>query len=191
MARIKVEDWLTEDSLLKLKNWAAQGYTDLEIYRAIHIGKTTFYKWCKEHPQIKKAIDLGRAPVILEIEESFLNSCRDRFVAEETKTKKPDGSIEVKQRKKFVPARTGSTILYLRNKDPDNWLDPKEKVLIEKTKLENERLKAEIEVTKLKAKALEASLEGDNEQLDKVDKILKEIEIESIKLKEGDHIEDV
>lgn len=126
MARIKVEDWLTEDSLLKLKGWARDGLTDIEIWKQIGIGKTTFYKWMKLYPNFANAIKEGREPVIVQVEDAFINSCLGYYKTERTIIEYPDGTQVKKAVEKYYPPKVGAQIFYLKTKKPELWSDDKD-----------------------------------------------------------------
>lgn len=180
MARIKVEDWLTEGSLLQIEEWARAGYTDKEIYQAIHISKSTFRNWRNKYPVIDEHITKGRQPVITDVEQSFIASCTDRYVNEVTIKKLPDGSKIEQIKKKFVPAKTGAAIFFLKTHLPDKYGPPEDRVKYKRMELENQKLIKELELKELQIAALQRAQEQDTDELAKVDLILQEFENEAL-----------
>lgn len=63
VARIVVEDWLTDDGLRKLELYKRRGMSDKQIAQAIGISERTFTSWKKKNPAIvtvlKKAKEVG------------------------------------------------------------------------------------------------------------------------------------
>lgn len=180
MARIKVEDWITEKGLLQIKEWANSGLTDKEICRSIRISHGTLANWRKKYPEIEKAIQEGRAPVILKVEECFIASCQDRYIDEIKTITSPKGDVTTISTKKFIPAKTGAMIFFLKNRYPEKWREPVENASYTKLQLENEKLKKDLELKELQIKSLEYSLDNAESELSKVDAIMESIKNEAI-----------
>lgn len=126
MPRVKVDDWLTKDALLKLKGWARDGLTDQEIFPLMGIKRTAFYKWCREHKEIANAIKEGREPLIVEVEDAFIKECFGYYVTETKTIEKDDGSIETQTMQKYVRPQAGSQIFFLKNRKPERWRERQE-----------------------------------------------------------------
>lgn len=71
MARIKVEDWLTEDGLQKIELYKKRGLTDKQIAAEIGISERTFTKWKKENDSIVTALKKGRTSGVDRVEHSM------------------------------------------------------------------------------------------------------------------------
>lgn len=181
MARIKVENWISEKGLLQLKDWANAGLTDREIARSIRISNTTLWKWRKTYPEIDEAIEEGRKPVVLDVENCFIASCKDRYVDEVKTIEAPSGDVTTVTTRKFIPAKTGAMIFFLKNRYPEKWREPVEEASYKKVLLENEKLLKDIELRDLQIETLKQSLANAENQLEKVDLILESLANATIK----------
>lgn len=119
MANPKYKEWLEPDGLLLLKGWARQGLTDEEIAQNMGIVPSTLYIWLKEHKEISKAIKEGRKPVIIEVEDTFIEKkLKGYYVEEEVEeiTQHPDGGQTKHKRKtkRYIPPDTTAMIFYLK-----------------------------------------------------------------------------
>ena len=88
---------VTPDILKKVETLAAQGLTCEQVARSLGIGPTTFFERQKECPELKEAMDDGRAKGIATISNAL-----------------------------FQKAKAGDNtamIFYLKNRDPENWED--------------------------------------------------------------------
>ncbi len=105
--------------------YARQGLSDSEICENLSINRTTFYNWIKKHPKFKKALEDGRAPVILEVENALLKRALG-FEYEEVTTEKKElstGGVETTTRtvKKQALPSLGAIAYWLNNRAPDRW----------------------------------------------------------------------
>lgn len=88
----------SEDDLEKIEKLASQGLNLDQISRAIGICNSTLYaKKASNYPEIQDAIDAGRAKGIKEVTNALFE-----------KAKKGDNV---------------SMIFFLKNRDPENWMD--------------------------------------------------------------------
>lgn len=55
----KVDKYLTEDGLVKIKGWIGQGATYAQIAKRIGISEPTFNRWVARYPEIKQAVSGG------------------------------------------------------------------------------------------------------------------------------------
>ena len=175
MARIKVENWISQKGLLQIKEWASQGLTDKEIAESIKVSTPTLWKWRKKYPEIDVAIEEGREPVIIDVENCFIASCKDRYVEEVKTIKSPDGDITTITTNKFIPAKTGAMIFFLKNRYPEKWREPVENANYKKIQLENEKLLKDISLKDLQIETLKQNLANAESQLEKVDLILESL----------------
>lgn len=98
MARKELyEDWCTPERLIVIRGWAMDGLTDEQIAANIGIGRTTFYKWRKEHPEFAQAIAVSKAVADREIENALFKAARRGNVT--------------------------AMIYWLKNRKPDEWRD--------------------------------------------------------------------
>lgn len=125
---MRYDDWLTEDGLLQLENWAREGLTDKQIAeQKIGIGERTFTKWKADHKAIVAALKKGKAPVDAKVENALLKRALG-YEYEETVTEvveEEDGSKRkhVRKTKKLMPPDTTAQIFWLKNRRPDKWRD--------------------------------------------------------------------
>lgn len=118
----KFEQW--QDRLLEIKGWARDGLTDEEIMKKIGISKPTFYSWQKKYDNFLNALKEGRAPVNVEIEDTFIDKkLRGYFVEEEVQErvirKDANGMVigetaHVRKFKRYIPPDTTAMIFYLK-----------------------------------------------------------------------------
>jgi hypothetical protein len=119
--------WLTEDGLKRIEDAAYKGLTDKEIAKQLcGAAEVTFGKWKRKYPQIKDAINRGRAPVGIDILHAFYASCKWQQLEEETKeiiTDKAGNVVEkrIKVVKKWYPPNATAQIFALKNLY--NWQD--------------------------------------------------------------------
>lgn len=123
MARIKLNDWLTEDSLLLLKKMARDGLTDKEIAQSIGISRETLYRWMRRDEKIKTTIAEGRRPVIVEVEDAFIKECLGYHAVDETITEYPDGTIKKTTTKRYMRPSVNAQALFMRMRDPAHWAE--------------------------------------------------------------------
>lgn len=124
MPKPKYEEWLEPDGLLKLKGWARQGLTDEEIAKNMGIARGTFYKWLNEFSDIKNTIKSGREPVIIKVEDTFIEKKLSGYFIEEEvmeKTVQRDAGGEIistiehkRVNKRYIPPDTTAMIFYLK-----------------------------------------------------------------------------
>lgn len=105
MAASKVEDWLTEDGLLKLQGWARDGLIEKQIAKNMSVAYSTFRVWKTEHPEIAEAVRKGKEVVDREVENTLFKSATG-FIG-------PDG--------RYYPPNITAQIFWLKNRKPDRW----------------------------------------------------------------------
>lgn len=110
MAASKVEDWLTEDGLLKLQGWARDGLIEKQIAKNMSVGYSTFRVWKKDHPEIAEVIRKGKEVVDREVENALFKSATG-FMG-------PDG--------RYYPPVITAQIFWLKNRKPEMWRDKQE-----------------------------------------------------------------
>lgn len=125
----KTYEELIEPRLDELYNWRCKGMTITDIASKLGIGKTTFYEWQKQHPEITdvlKEADLSlREQMVAQAQKSLLNKLKDRTVTETVRERITDENGETKTKditkKRKVLADTTAIIFTLRNTDPNTW----------------------------------------------------------------------
>ena len=122
------DEWITEDGLLVIKGWARDGLTDQDIAKNMGIGYSTFSEWKVKFTEITEALKKGRRPIIVEVEDTFLEKkLTGYFIDEEISevTKHPNGT-KTEHRKKmrrWIPPDTTAMIFYFKCKKPKQYND--------------------------------------------------------------------
>lgn len=121
-------EWIEDDGLLLIKGWARDGLTDSDIAKNIGIHPATLYEWMKKYPEIHEALKKGRKPIIVQVEDTFLEKkLSGYFVDEEIVevTKHPNGekTEHRKKMKRWIPPDTTAMIFYLKCKKPKYYND--------------------------------------------------------------------
>jgi len=62
------------DKLVLVEGWARDGLTDEQIANNLGIGKTTFYRMCKEHSELLEHLKKGKEVVDYEVENALLKN---------------------------------------------------------------------------------------------------------------------
>lgn len=132
MAKGKYQEWLTDESLLKLEAWARDGITDEQIASNMGIGKTTFYRWKKDNREIRESLKRGKEVIDVQVENALLKRALGYDYVEETQERrlnKDTGQYEfvkTKEVTKHVQGDTTAQIFWLKNRKPEVWRDKKE-----------------------------------------------------------------
>lgn len=147
----KYEKWLSEDNLLRIEGWARDGLTDEQIAKKMGVNRDTIYTWKKRFPDISDALKKGREPLDIIIENALVKKAmgyRTTEVTRERMFNRETGRYELvttKETEKDVPPDPTSIIFYLKNKKPKDY-----RASYENERLQNEKLRAEIEAIKIK-----------------------------------------
>lgn len=125
-----IDDWLTEDGLLRIEGWARDGFTDKQIAEhKIGIAERTFSKWKARYEAINSALKKGKAPADTLVE----NALYKRAIGfTTTETVEEIYEVDGEQRKHIrkvtreVPPDTTAQIFWLKNRKPKFWRDKRE-----------------------------------------------------------------
>ena len=157
MGAKKVDKWLKREGLLRLQNWKMHdGLTDEQIAHNCGVAPKTIYEWKKRYPSsIGSALKVGRELAIAQVRNKLFERAKDGNLA--------------------------AIIFYLKNYDRDNFNDSRlsneERMLAKqnalKTIADTKKVKAETELTKLKAKAMK---DGDKSTEEAVNKLMDVLE---------------
>ena len=133
MAKSKWEQ--VKDKLILIEGWARDGLTDEQIYTKLGIGKTTFYRMQKEHPELLEHLKKGKEIIDYEVENALLRRALGFEYEEKTyrttvdkETGKQKNTIATIT-KKYVTPDTKAQIFWLKNREPNKWKDRIENVV--------------------------------------------------------------
>lgn len=111
----------------EIQKWAENGSTDREIFTALDVSSSSFYKWKAEHDEFRLAVESGRKVAINEIENAlykravgFKESCQKGMKIRRVKYsngKKELEADDVKQytEETYYPPDPASAIFLLKN----------------------------------------------------------------------------
>ena len=164
MAKGVYKEWLTEDNLTRIKAWARDGLTNLQIAHNMGITEKTLYEWANKFSEFSNALKKTKEVVDIEVENALYKKAlgynatiRKTFKVKETiysdsgKKIKEVEKLEVGYDEVHIPADTTAQIFWLKNRKPDVWRDKVETnvdlkgiedltVLADKLKLTKEEL---------------------------------------------------
>lgn len=162
MARGKYEEWLQKDNLTRVESWASDGLTNEQIAHNMGIAIRTLNTWLSKYEPIKRAIKIGREPVVREIENALIKSAKGFEYEEQTIVMWVDEEgnkrQQVTKHKKYSKPDTAAGIFLLKNYKPNKYRNYNE---LTKKQIEQEMLKLEAETNKLIAEAEKMKLETD------------------------------
>ena len=122
----KRDDWVEGEGLKAICEWASYGLTDKQISENMGIGRSTFYKWLKERPDLAEAIKKARIQTNIEIENSMIDlACGKKYV-EEIKTvldPKTGQVIRIEKTRKQIPPNAVMLIFLAKNRMKDKYKD--------------------------------------------------------------------
>lgn len=130
--RGKYEDWLDEDSLLKVQGWARDGLSNDQIAHNIGITAKTLCEWQNRFSEFRNAIKKGKEVVDREVENALLKRAMGYEydeITQEPVTDKDTGITEMRVTKRvtkqIVPDVTAQ-IFWLKNRKPEEFRDKRD-----------------------------------------------------------------
>ena len=165
MAKGLYQQWLTEESLLRIKAWARDGLTNEQIAHNMGITVKTLYEWSNKYSDFSDALKKGKEVVDIEVENALYKKAlgynasikktfkvKEVIYNEEGKRVKEVEKLEVGYDEVHIPADTTAQIFWLKNRKPEMWRDKVETnldlkgiedltVLADKLKLTDEEIK--------------------------------------------------
>lgn len=130
--RGKYEDWLDEDSLLKVQGWARDGLSNEQIAHNMGITFQTLYKWQDKYSELREALKKGKEVVDREVENALLKRAMGYEydeVTQEPVTDKDTGITEMRVTKrvtKQIAPDVTAQIFWLKNRKPDEFRDKRD-----------------------------------------------------------------
>lgn len=165
MAKGLYQQWLTEESLLRIKAWARDGLTNEQIAHNMGITVKTLYEWSNKYSDFSDALKKGKEVVDIEVENALYKKAlgynasikktfkvKEVIYNEDGKRVKEIEKLEVGYDEVHIPADTTAQIFWLKNRKPEMWRDKVETnldlkgiedltVLADKLKLTDEEIK--------------------------------------------------
>ena len=127
--RGKYEDWITDDSLLKVQGWARDGLSNEQIAHNMGITFQTLYKWQDKYSELREALKKGKEVVDREVENALLKRAMGYETVEEVEEPVEDketGEVQMrvtKRVKKQVAPDVTAQIFWLKNRKPAEFRD--------------------------------------------------------------------
>lgn len=135
MAKGKYHQWLTEESLARLRGWKMRGLTDEQIAENIGISTVTLYDWINKFPNISNALKTGKDEADMIVENALFQSAVGYDYEEITEELKWDNKtrsyvmkVTKRQTKHQAPSNTAQ-IFWLKNRRAEQWRDKIEKTI--------------------------------------------------------------
>ena len=137
----KYEEWLTEENLLRVEEWAKNGLTHEDIAHNIGINVATLYDWRNKYPEIDNALKKGKEVADILVENALYKRAIG-YTYEETITEiteipyiDKNGKQAIKKEKhikkveKTALPDTTAQIFWLKNRKPTVWRDRQDQVI--------------------------------------------------------------
>lgn len=125
-----IDDWLTEEGLLRIEGWARDGLTDKQIAELkIGIAERTFSKWKARYEAINTALKKGKAPADTLVENMLYKRAIGFTTTETIEEIYEEDGVQRKHIRKVtreVPPDTTAQIYWLKNRKPKQWRDKRE-----------------------------------------------------------------
>lgn len=132
--KAKYEYWLTDDGLLKIKGWARDGLTDLQIAQNIGIAYSTFRTWRDKYPALSAALKNEKQIADRNVENALYKRAIgyefiEKRVSKEQFYNVVTGRIEELTKtvttNKHVSPDSTAIIYWLKNRKPAEWRERK------------------------------------------------------------------
>lgn len=130
--RGKYEDWLDEDSLLKVQGWARDGLSNEQIAHNMGITFQTLYKWQDKYSELREALKKGKEVVDREVENALLKRAMGyeyTEVTQEPVENKDTGEVRMQVTKrvtKQIAPDVTAQIFWLKNRKPEEFRDKRD-----------------------------------------------------------------
>lgn len=129
MAKGKYQQWLTEESLARIRGWKMRGLTDEQIAKNMGISPATLYNWERDHLEFLEALKTGKDEADMMVENALFQSAVGYDYEEITEELKWDNKtrsyvmkVTKRQTKHQAPSNTAQ-IFWLKNRRAEQWRD--------------------------------------------------------------------
>lgn len=131
----RLSDWIVEDKLKQIEEWARMGLTNTQIATNIGVARQTFQKWISESDDINDYLMRGREVVVTEVANALVESARGHKVVvkksykikevyyDDRGKKHESEHIEYADEEQYFPPQPQSLQFFLKNKRPDEYKD--------------------------------------------------------------------
>ena len=103
-----------------IRGLALLGLQNNEIFKLIQISEDTFYRWTRQHPELKKALEEGRELADARIATALYQRALG-YQHQAVKIFQFEGQIIEAPYIERYPPDTQAASLFLRNRHPKNW----------------------------------------------------------------------
>lgn len=108
----------------KITDMLYNGLTNKEICKNIKITQDTFYRYLREHPELKEIINNGKKIQIEVVENALFKNALGQTITETQETFNKKGElIRTVKTTKELPPNTSAIIFYLKNRAGAKWKD--------------------------------------------------------------------
>lgn len=117
-----------------------------QIAKRLGVGRTSFEKYKREHPELREALKGGAEKLITDLKITLKEKAQGFYRTERKTIIRDEGGKKVKiieEHEKYFPPDTGAAHLLLKNLDPEWREDDQTRVELKKQKLALEKEKAE------------------------------------------------
>ena len=156
MAKSKHKYWISEDGLREVSAWAAAGLVNDQIAQKMGIAASTLYDWINKYPEISEALKRQKVlPNENVINSLYQNATGYEYEEEQafkvkiieyspiTKQKiREEEKIEVVKVKRYHPAETTAALIWLKNRDSENWASDPQMLAVRREELELKKAQA-------------------------------------------------
>lgn len=164
MAGIKKHEYILS-RLDDIEKMAREGNTEKEIAQALNVATATFYKYKKQLPELREALDKGYSHSLKKVEAALFKAACGYTFEEVTEERDSKGNMIItKKVKKEVQPNVSAIMNILKNKLNNEW-NTAEKVDIT-GKIEGKNVLADVpteDVAKMAAAILKKKKAGEND----------------------------
>lgn len=110
----------------KLRGWARDGYSDIQIAQNIGITKSTFYEWSNKFTEFSDAIKKGRQPFIVDLEDALYRSGLGYDYEEKIEEIYEEDGVQrkhIRKVKRHAPPNVTALIFALKNLRKNKFKD--------------------------------------------------------------------
>lgn len=124
MARTGIyEDWISEEGLAKITEWALNGLTNEQIATNIGINVKTLYAWSSKYEELCNALKRAKSFADTEVENALYKRALGYTVALNKQKITKNGVVVDCIEEMHIPADTTAQIFWLKNRQPEKWRD--------------------------------------------------------------------